>query len=765
VKQDGIAAEFLKHNEQDFWELVAKSDKMGQVRSPELRLRELYDMTGEGDPNELMDATTKKGLMQMKIRKYLGRVNKDESQRSGKQVPDLGLAFYSLKLKGVPADCLHLVSGRATYADGSQYNGAFKEGKQHGKGILTQYNPDQKDDKVAVYDGEWVEGARTGKGTYTYFHSALSPASPTASAPVALPSDLVAYRYSGAYKDGRRDTTSGDTEEVGSKPEVKGKMEVFDADLKEEFGYSLYDGGWKDDMRHGRGKMEIERGGDKFTYEGEFAKGKRHGSGKLTRGGDASAIVYEGNWVDDFICTDVTPPPSSESSSITSVQKGWSVVGEHVYHGQFTKDGKRQGYGILYHKKAIEEILAKQLPEREEEIKSVVPELTTPPQGERFKHVAYEGEWKRDLFDGKGMQYFESGTYDGQFSLGQRDGRGTWDGKGDHKHKKWTYRPQGSDEDGPKNWQRDKMHGIAIIEDESHVHENVIYNNGVPQMPFTEEGPPKTMGIGSKISAANLFFGKTERYEPAAIEVKAEIALNDVLSEPKKTHDKHRATNDEALGVLVRQPTLLETPEEDIWIDGGTGGNEVLNGIYFRLQGTFGRPLYKLVKKLRTEHFEAVSEQCSCFSKLVGGKEVTSRYMYRHPGGEHWVIAGRHQWGGAVSMTHWAHVKSTAEHPKDIEVDAEWYVWHEQTKMMRRVGEEDIEIQSGMSCRKVEAEPVDRMTLRVVAGYEVLGLDHVIDSTGHASANFLMRHPTQFFGRPVYESSRSDQYLFWLQEH
>ncbi|CAE7389776.1 unnamed protein product, partial [Symbiodinium natans] len=38
----------------------------------------------------------------------------------------------------------------------------------------------------------------------------------------------------------------------------------------------------------------------------------------------------------------------------------------------------------------------------------------------------------------------------------------------------------------------DFMHGIGIVEDSQHVHENVIYTKGKCQMPFTELGPPKT---------------------------------------------------------------------------------------------------------------------------------------------------------------------------------------------------------------------------------------------------------------------------------
>lgn len=44
---------------------------------------------------------------------------------------------------------------------------------------------------------------------------------------------------------------------------------------------------------------------------------------------------------------------------------------------------------------------------------------------------------------------------------------------------------------------QDLMHGIGIVEDSDHVHENVIYTKGKCQMPFTELGPPKTGALRS----------------------------------------------------------------------------------------------------------------------------------------------------------------------------------------------------------------------------------------------------------------------------
>ena len=42
---------------------------------------------------------------------------------------------------------------------------------------------------------------------------------------------------------------------------------------------SIYDGQWKDDKRHGDGKMIYYNG---YIYEGEFENDVRHGQGKYT---------------------------------------------------------------------------------------------------------------------------------------------------------------------------------------------------------------------------------------------------------------------------------------------------------------------------------------------------------------------------------------------------------------------------------------------------------------------------------------------------
>merc|ERR1719223_2190619 len=89
----------------------------------------------------------------------------------------------------------------------------------------------------------------------------------------------------------------------------------------------------------------------------------------------------------------------------------------------------------------------------------------------------------------------------GQFVEGRRHGRGMWITNDGH----WRYRP--IMQKGVPNWEADQMHGVTIVEDPKHVHENVIYTKGTCQMPFTDMGPPltgfdQTRGLGTVVQSA-----------------------------------------------------------------------------------------------------------------------------------------------------------------------------------------------------------------------------------------------------------------------
>ncbi|MES2151605.1 MAG: hypothetical protein V4508_17645 [Pseudomonadota bacterium] len=71
--------------------------------------------------------------------------------------------------RGLPLD------GLMTYANGAQYEGAFRDGRRDGKGVMEYPNGDR-------YDGSWKDGLRDGRGTLLF---------------------ALGGRYDGEWKDGR----------------------------------------------------------------------------------------------------------------------------------------------------------------------------------------------------------------------------------------------------------------------------------------------------------------------------------------------------------------------------------------------------------------------------------------------------------------------------------------------------------------------------------------------------------------------------------
>merc|ERR1719253_172809 len=258
-------------------------------------------------------------------------------------------------------------------------------------------------------------------------------------------------------------------------------------------GYIKYVGLWEDDHRHGDGEMYIAGpDGTEYVFEGSFENGMRQGHGTMKQDGGGEYFIYNGEWADDAI-------------KATPSNCAWSHLGDNIYYGALTPEGDRHGYGILYSKDAMDDDVFKNafLAETPEARKYKPQNLTDKSSDlEKHRFKLYEGQWENNVPHGEGAQFFEvtTGTkkkekkelttYHGQFQNGKRHGRGIWDGL-DSAGKRWKYRPIPAPATA-HNWSNDQMHGIAIVEDQETVHENVVYTQGACQMPFTQEGPPMT---------------------------------------------------------------------------------------------------------------------------------------------------------------------------------------------------------------------------------------------------------------------------------
>lgn len=134
--------------------------------------------------------------------------------------------------------------GTHVYADGSKYEGEFKDGMHNGVGIFTSDG--------STYEGEFKDDQFNGRGTMTHPNG---------------------NKYIGEFKDGARNGQGTFTKANGEK----------------------YIGEFKDGFRDGKGTLNFANG-DK--YIGEFKDGMRNGLGTLIVG-DGSRVFAE--WKDDEV--------------------------------------------------------------------------------------------------------------------------------------------------------------------------------------------------------------------------------------------------------------------------------------------------------------------------------------------------------------------------------------------------------------------------------------------------------------------------------
>lgn len=651
-------------------------------------------------------------------------------QKAGAPMPDLARAAY--RMKG--GDSAHIKRGQARYADGTEYEGEFSLGRPHGHGRMAQCEvmPDGlPGQQLATYEGGWEAGEFSGHGRY------------------ATSRGLV---YDGEW--------------AGSARSGEGHQTVPDC-LQEAYGYCSYRGQWESNSRDGYGEMAFAQG--RYLYKGHFQKGTREGSGKIFRvGPEGSVLLYNGHFSDDVV------------SATPGAPMWWHILepGQSrgaFYYGEMTEEGARQGAGTLFGEDADKdaEFLAcfegGQPYTRED-----------PSRAETLQHLIYHGQWRNNLPHGEGTQHFKKGlqshsVYVGQFANGKRHGRGTWA----KKDGSWTYRPL-PDKPTFTNWAEDLMHGIGIVEDKKIVHENVIYKRGQCQMPFTQTGPPvtgfeQTAGLGLAVKGARrLVRGGAFRAGPSpaatAVEAKAgrhglfgkragstlaamssspslrRGASQNALLAPTRgavEREEQRAELEDEELALVREPTELSAPEEDVMVSGGTGQNAVVNGHYFKLSGCFGHSIFRLVHR----------------GRLAG--DTAERYLYKL--GSFWIISAKPFAGPAELQGEpgTAYVEDeAAESPSAI--GRPWRVWHPASKSLRPAGEEDLGGGPPSSAPGGGAPgastAVDRLAVRGVVGFEVGGC------AGSVGQGLMLRHGSELYGRPVYESEDGGQFLYWLRD-
>ena len=216
------------------------------------------------------------------------------------------------------------------------YRGSLLRGLPHGDGSLVTGDGAMR----STYDGTFVDGRRHGSG-----RASLQRAGPGGSDFEALShytGDWQADRYHGhgAFQD----AATADSYTGGW---VDGKREGDDC-IAIEYGRSHYVGSFRNDVKHGRGLLKFNNGGQ---YAGEFANGIYHGRGRLTLADGVTA--FDGDFVNGHCSGKATVTLANGNVYSGTVECG-VIQGEgemkytngDVYIGCFVA-GERRGAGAL----------------------------------------------------------------------------------------------------------------------------------------------------------------------------------------------------------------------------------------------------------------------------------------------------------------------------------------------------------------------------------------------------------------------------------
>ncbi len=164
---------------------------------------------------------------------------------------------------------------------------------------------------------------------------------------------------------------------------------------------SVYDGDWKDNMRHGVGVLTFASG---LEYSGEFFKDSIHGQGTIQL---IDASVYTGSFFNGLFHGNGTLEDNAKkvvysgefSNGVRDGEGEESYPNDTRYKGEY-RNGKRQGFGTLYDSEG---------------------------------NALYQGNWYEDAWHGNGTLFLHKqagssweGIYEGDFAKGKFCGNGIY---------------------------------------------------------------------------------------------------------------------------------------------------------------------------------------------------------------------------------------------------------------------------------------------------------------------------------------------------
>lgn len=232
-------------------------------------------------------------------------------------------------------------SGYMKYANGDEYQGAWKQGRYHGFGLLSQGR-----DSIL---GQWVDGKLTGDALFRtdslVYEGGFVDNIPTG---VGVLSTADGSYYSGTWSDGKRsgvgdmlfangDTYSGDWKDN----EFHGVGKFIYAQL-----FSTYEGQWREGLPDGVGYYRSPS----FAYRGEWDKGWMDGDGVLVfKNGDKYEGTVHENKIDGVGVYEYANGNRYEGEFVEGLISGNGVFqfkDGNRFEGEFYK-GKIYGDGTL----------------------------------------------------------------------------------------------------------------------------------------------------------------------------------------------------------------------------------------------------------------------------------------------------------------------------------------------------------------------------------------------------------------------------------
>ena len=197
--------------------------------------------------------------------------------------------------------------GRRSFTCGQYFEGRWKNEEQEGPGKLTT-------DAGSAYDGEWSNGMMHGQGKVRAAPregSSQPPRSNPCVGPLAPPPNTM---NEGPMHGSERDANPLCASRLGVRACVRAcvcrpvsaracrrRLAAHSPPLcRTQYTWasgSTYDGQWKENMKHGKGKLTLKNA----WYDGEWKKNTKHGWGvyQVTETTPFGILRYEGEWDHD----------------------------------------------------------------------------------------------------------------------------------------------------------------------------------------------------------------------------------------------------------------------------------------------------------------------------------------------------------------------------------------------------------------------------------------------------------------------------------